>query len=187
MIRKISIYNPYYKQSFGNNSANSAPLNQSEKQIKTDNNTDREPVKASILTINDVHGKMTNMERIYAISKQYDRITPKDTDRLKLASGDIILGANYTSNIVANKFLNWDGEGRLYDISLTKKYGWMCTAGMPIKNDEGETVAFVLADITLNEVSRGMKNFLFQYIIAMIAAACLDLAGYSSIGRAYIG
>ena len=109
MIRKISIYNPYYKQSFGNNSANSAPLNQSEKQIKTDNNTDREPVKASILTINDVHGKMTNMERIYAISKQYDRITPKDTDRLKLASGDIILGANYTSNIVANKFLNWVG------------------------------------------------------------------------------
>ena len=76
----------------------------------------------------------------------------------------------------ANKFLNWDGEGRLYDISLTKKYGWMCTAGMPIKNDEGETVAFVLADITLNEVSRGMKNFLFQYIIAMIAA--VNLIGY---------
>ena len=67
------------------------------------------PVKTSILYINDVHGKMTNMERIYSISKQFDRTTPADADKLKLASGDIILGANYTSNQVANKFLNWIG------------------------------------------------------------------------------
>ncbi len=66
-------------------------------------------VNTSILYINDVHGKMTNMERIYSISKQFDRTVPDGNDKLKLASGDIILGANYTSNQVANKFLNWSG------------------------------------------------------------------------------
>ena len=67
------------------------------------------PIKTSILYINDVHGKMTNMERLYSISKQFDRSATSDTAKLKLASGDIILGANYTSNQVANKFLNWVG------------------------------------------------------------------------------
>ena len=68
-----------------------------------------ENVRTAILAINDVHGKMTNMERIYSISKQFDREVPDNTDKLKLSSGDIILGANYTSNKVANKFLNWSG------------------------------------------------------------------------------
>ena len=63
-------------------------------EIKLRNKRDEEPAKVSILAINDVHGKMTNMERIYGISKQFDRITPEGNDKLKLASGDIILGAN---------------------------------------------------------------------------------------------
>ena len=68
------------------------------------------PIKSSIFYLNDVHGKMTNMERIMTVSDIYDKkyIDPK-VATLKLASGDIILGANYTSNMVANKFLNWIG------------------------------------------------------------------------------
>ena len=68
------------------------------------------PLKTSIFYVNDVHGKMTNMERIKTVSDIFDK-SPKDenTAKLKLASGDIILGANFISNMVANKFLNWIG------------------------------------------------------------------------------
>ena len=71
--------------------------------------------------INDVHGKMTNMERIYNISKEFDS-TPSDvmspqfftnsTDnvsKFKVSSGDIILGEEVIPNTVANQFLNWSG------------------------------------------------------------------------------
>ena len=68
------------------------------------------PVKTSIFYINDVHGKMTNMERIKTVSDIFDKsVDDKNTAKLKLASGDIILGANFISNRVANKFLNWIG------------------------------------------------------------------------------
>ena len=120
MIKKITSYNlNRYNPAFGfatqqtkdekptdaSPNANSNPNSDIQKAAKVDPET----IKASILAINDVHGKMTNMERIYGVSKQFDRTTPEDTDKLKLASGDIILGANYTSNQVANKFLNWVG------------------------------------------------------------------------------
>lgn len=36
------------------------------------------------------------------------------------------------------KFLNWDGTGKLYDISRTEHYGWLCTAGVPIHDAGGE-------------------------------------------------
>ncbi len=82
------------------------PVNPKPDSADADNNG---VVKTSILAINDVHGKMTNMERIYSVSKQFDRTLPKDTDSLKVSSGDFILGANFVSNQVANKFMNWVG------------------------------------------------------------------------------
>ncbi|MCM1339266.1 MAG: 5'-nucleotidase C-terminal domain-containing protein [Muribaculaceae bacterium] len=74
----------------------------------------------SWLYFNDVHGKMTNMERIYNITQEFDRISPnklttnffkndENISKFKVSSGDIILGANYTHNQVANQFLNWSG------------------------------------------------------------------------------
>ena len=73
-------------------------------------NKKHSPAKTSIFYLNDIHGKMTNMERIKTVSDVFDK-SPKDenTARLKLASGDIILGANFISNMVASKFLNWIG------------------------------------------------------------------------------
>ena len=71
--------------------------------------------------VNDVHGKMTNMERIYNMTKEFDatpaaKIAPAfwnkntgDVSKFKVASGDIILGAKYIHNQVANKFLDWSG------------------------------------------------------------------------------
>lgn len=71
--------------------------------------TNTEEVQTGILYINDVHGKMTNMERLYGISKQFDNNKVQNTDKLKLASGDIILGSNLLANKVASHFLNWSG------------------------------------------------------------------------------
>ncbi len=66
-----------------------------------------------------------------------------------------------------NRFLGWDGNGRLYDIAKTEKYGWLATCGYPVKNTSGETVAFVLSDVSLSAVADGMKAFVLQFSIAM--------------------
>lgn len=70
--------------------------------------------------INDVHGKMTNMERIYNISKEFDS-TPSNimtskfftesdnVSKFKVSSGDVILGEEIIPNTVASQFLNWSG------------------------------------------------------------------------------
>ena len=67
-------------------------------------------------------------------------------------------------------FLNWDGEGMLYDIDRTEKYGWMCTAGLPIRSKEdGSIVVFALADVTIDNVLRGMWLFAAQLGVALLA------------------
>ena len=73
----------------------------------------------------------------------------------------------------AQRFLDWNGEGKLYDVGKTEKYGWMCTAGVPVRDEQGETVAFVLSDITLKNVASGMKSFFLQYLIAMTVVITL--------------
>ena len=83
---------------------------QGHENTSTPQNKKHPAAKTSIFYLNDVHGKMTNMERIKTVSDVFDK-SPKDenTVRLKLASGDVILGANFISNMVASKFLNWIG------------------------------------------------------------------------------
>ena len=70
--------------------------------------------------INDVHGKMTKMERIYSMAQQFDKTSASDTDffknisddkvaKFKVSSGDISIGSNPNNNKVAYKFLDWCG------------------------------------------------------------------------------
>lgn len=74
------------------------------------NTSTQNKVNTSIFYINDVHGKMTNMERIYTAAMDFDTFqSSKEPDKLKLASGDIILGEDPKANKVANKFLDWAG------------------------------------------------------------------------------
>ena len=70
-------------------------------------------------------------------------------------------------------FLGWDGKEALYDISDTHEYGWLCTAGMPIKDKAGREIGFFLVDISLTEVLRGMGNFALKYYLAMICVVAL--------------
>ena len=86
-------------------------------QTKAPEFTEPKVIHTSWFYINDVHGKMTNMERIYNISREFDQISPSDINKtfytnstdnvskFKVASGDIILGANFTNNQVANQLI----------------------------------------------------------------------------------
>ena len=67
------------------------------------------------------------------------------------------------------KFLSWDGEGMLYDIDRTEKYGWMCTAGMPVYDGDGRITCFVLADVTIDNILHGMGEFALQMTLALLA------------------
>lgn len=60
----------------------------------------------SIFYINDIHGRLSNMERITTASKEFDKIMPSYVDKLKFSAGDIMLGANINVNKAANTFLN---------------------------------------------------------------------------------
>ena len=73
-------------------------------------------------------------------------------------------------------FMDWDGEGELYEIERTPNYGWMCTSGVPIRNEQGEPVCFVLADISLSDVKTGIKVFALHFIITMIVL--VNLVGF---------
>ena len=70
-------------------------------------------------------------------------------------------------------FLNWDGEGMLYAVSHTEIYGWISSAGVPIRSSSGETTAFVLSDITLQNVISGIWLFVLQFAIGIVVTVTL--------------
>ncbi|MBQ3921278.1 MAG: serine/threonine-protein phosphatase, partial [Firmicutes bacterium] len=78
-----------------------------------------------------------------------------------------------------DKFLNWDGEGTLYDVSRTEKYGWMSTAGVPLRGEDGEIAGFILADITLGSVVSNARIFALQFGLS-IAALTFVIAAIST-------
>ncbi len=73
-------------------------------------------------------------------------------------------------------FLLWDGTGKLHYFSKRDNFAWLCTAGIPLRNDAGEIIGFVLADVSLAEVGNGIKSFLIQYAIGI--AVTTVLIGY---------
>ncbi len=63
---------------------------------------DSQPVRTSIFYINDYHGKSINLERTMTASNAFDNFKPSEpTDKLKLSSGDILLGEIENVNRVA--------------------------------------------------------------------------------------
>lgn len=67
--------------------------------------------KTSIFYINDYHGKTLNMERTMSASDTFDaqNKNKRDTDVLKLSSGDIMIGEDVTINRAAVMFQNFIG------------------------------------------------------------------------------
>ncbi len=68
----------------------------------------------------------------------------------------------------ADKFLNWDGEGMLYHLSVTKEYGWLCTAGTPVYNKAGEICCFALVDVSTGNILAGMSGYALQITAALL-------------------
>ena len=77
------------------------------------------------------------------------------------------------------KFLNWNGEGMLYDIDNSETYGWMCTAGFPIRDEAGELCEFLLVDVSINSVIRNMVKCALQIGIGLALATALIAWGAS--------
>ena len=67
-----------------------------------------------------------------------------------------------------DKFLACDGATKTYSVSFTEKYGWLCTTGVPLLNDDGSAAAFVMADVSLKELLQGMRRFTILYTIATV-------------------
>jgi sigma-B regulation protein RsbU (phosphoserine phosphatase) len=76
----------------------------------------------------------------------------------------------YIADKELNKFLSWDGRGMLYDIDHSDTYGWMCTAGTPIYNENRELVCFILADLTVSNIWTGMRTYTFQITVVLLVA-----------------
>lgn len=68
-----------------------------------------EYTRTSIFYVNDFHGKAINMERAITASNAFDTFVPSNTDKLKLASGDIMLGEDSLINRIAVNFMKFIG------------------------------------------------------------------------------
>ena len=71
------------------------------------------------------------------------------------------------------KMLDWDGEGMLYVIGRTEKYGWLCTAGYPIRDEAGDICEYLLVDVSVNSVITKMAQYALQISLALLAATSL--------------
>lgn len=88
---------------------NQSPKNTNTPPSSDVSNKNNPKVKTSIFYINDLHGQNIRMERMMNAVNQFDSFTPSDSDKLKFASGDIMLGEEEKFVKVANRFLNLGG------------------------------------------------------------------------------
>lgn len=115
-IKPLSNYYQIKKQKVSDNT-NFGAAPQGQASVSEDKNL----THTSWFYINDVHGKMTKMERIYTMAQEFDVTSPTQRwnffqnttddkiEKFKVSSGDIFIGANRNNNKVASQFLNWSG------------------------------------------------------------------------------
>ena len=115
-IKPLSNYYHAKKQQVSDN-INFGAAQQGQAPVSADKNL----THTSWFYINDVHGKMTKMERIYTMAQEFDATSPTQRwnffqnttddkiEKFKVSSGDIFIGANRNNNKVASQFLNWSG------------------------------------------------------------------------------
>ena len=85
------------------------------------------------------------------------------------------------------KLLNYDHEESLYYIEYTKKYGVLCTVGVPILDDENMLCSFIQVDISIENVLHGMVEFFFGLTLAnIIVTIVLAYLQTKNIKRALI-
>lgn len=98
-------YNIYPKINFL-----SQHLSKSQQMPQSDSDKKKQsPVKTSIFYVNDLHGQNIQMERLVNAVNQFDAFVPSENDKMKFASGDVMLGEDEKQVKVADKFLNLAG------------------------------------------------------------------------------
>ena len=60
-------------------------------------------------------------------------------------------------------------------ITDTEEYGWLCSAGSPIMNKDGEVIAFAMVDISMNSVMKERQMFLNRLLIILIITSLVTL------------
>ena len=119
------IYNSYPNQNLLNyhfnksNRSVSFCSNQNNNTASATQNTNSDLIHTSWFSVNDLHGKMTKMERIYNMTKEFDtssatkrwdffnNVEDEKIIKFKVAPGDIFIGANPNNNLVASNFIKW--------------------------------------------------------------------------------
>ena len=127
------------------------------------------------------HDILNNMLRNFVIDVDYVYIAMYDRDTcamVYMADADTkepMYAGEWepVSEVGMMKFLNWDGTGMLYEIDNTEIYGWMCTAGSPIRDENGEICAFLLVDVSVNSVLVNLRYYALQIGLALVAATAL--------------
>ncbi len=72
-----------------------------------------------------------------------------------------------------NKFLDYNGKGKLYDIDFTENYGLLCTVGVPLMDESGEIISYMLVDISAMDILLGMLQYSARLLLALIAVTIL--------------
>ena len=71
------------------------------------------------------------------------------------------------------KFLDWDDDHPIFEISNLENYGWLCTSGAPIYNSEGKITAFVFVDLSMSDFIQGIQWFSIGYVVVLTLATAL--------------
>ena len=93
----------------------------------TSSNQSPKPTKTSIFYINDLHGQIPKMQRLFSAAQHVDLIGKQNgADVLKFSSGDTFIGEDIKRNTVASTFLKMSGidaealGNHEFDITATK-------------------------------------------------------------------
>ena len=71
------------------------------------------------------------------------------------------------------KFLAWDADKPVYQLANTEDYGFICTSGTPIFDNEGQINGFVFVDLSLSDFVRSILWFTIGYVILLAIATVL--------------
>ena len=105
----------------------------------------------------------------YVYLAMYDRDTcavvyiadPDNNNRSEIGNWEAVDPQEVTA------FLDWNGEGIPSYIGRSDRYGWMGTSGYPVRNEAGETVAFLLVDVSIRTIANGLKIYALQFSLVM--------------------
>ena len=72
-------------------------------------------------------------------------------------------------------------------ITDTQEYGWLCSAGVAVRNGSGEVIAHAMTDISMDEVMRDRRAFLLRICLMMaLATALLVPAAIAAVRRTVV-